>query len=340
MNTIKNTYRSGIPTRFSVVMPWLIIFFSTTYLIVYFTRNSSELMILSRLELDLLLWLFFMQGIHLLVQGCRYYIVIKEFGARVIRLRAWLRLYLTARFVNILIPQLGNLYRAMYLKYSYGVSFSDYASGYTFFIWLSSIVTTLLAIPTIFIADQALSVFDVHVYSLLIVMLAALLLAPLTIWWLSTLRLLDNSFLSWSQKKISAGTKAAVVTIYSRRFWFFYLLSSSIAIYLGANIVMKGFAIFDIRITFAHAILIYVCLHFLCLVPITPGNLGVQELALGTLVTGLGFTIGEGVLVSALLRVLDLVSLSLLAIPVGALDALKAARQNNFQDRFDNLEGC
>jgi len=70
-----------------------------------------------------------------------------------------------------------------------------------------------------------------------------------------------------------------------------------------------------------------VLLQLATYVAVTPGNLGLQELAFGVLAVGLGSAAVDGVVVSALVRVTGVVAIVAFALPLGGVQALRAGRE-------------
>jgi uncharacterized membrane protein YbhN (UPF0104 family) len=87
-----------------------------------------------------------------------------------------------------------------------------------------------------------------------------------------------------------------------------------------------GFAALGREVGAAEAIAFYVLLQLATYLTITPGNLGVQELAFGALAVGVGGAAVEGVVVSGLLRVTGVLALVAAGLPLGGVAAVREAR--------------
>jgi uncharacterized membrane protein YbhN (UPF0104 family) len=93
-----------------------------------------------------------------------------------------------------------------------------------------------------------------------------------------------------------------------------------------------GFVALGIPVGIAEAIAFYVLLQLATYVQVTPGNLGLQELAFAALSAGFGATVADGVLVSTVVRVTGVIALLVTALPVGGLEALRLARATQPED--------
>lgn len=101
----------------------------------------------------------------------------------------------------------------------------------------------------------------------------------------------------------------------------------TVAAFVQASaMIWLAFAALGVPVGLAEAIAFYVLLQVATYVPITPGNLGVQELAFAGLATGMGGGAVDGVAVSALVRVSGVVALVAASLPMGGAEAVRMAR--------------
>ena len=101
----------------------------------------------------------------------------------------------------------------------------------------------------------------------------------------------------------------------------------TLASFLQASAMLwYGFAALGSPVGVAEAIAYYVLLQLATYFPVTPGNVGSGRLAFGALAAGFGADAVDGVVVSGLVRMTGVVALVLAALPMGGVEAVRAAR--------------
>jgi hypothetical protein len=239
----------------------------------------------------------------------------------------WFQMLVVLRFMNNVVPQMGTVYRGVKLKKDYGISYSDYAAATLFFIWSDSWFNFFLAAALLALSGVQGDLGARINQSTLVASGAIIFVLPFMVTLL--LRFFPGLHkFRWSGKSMAIADEfhgamtdvAYLVKFTGLGLASFFLMAIVFQLLLstvGATASITTLAIFYAlyRLTF----------H----VSLTPGNVGIREVAYGVLCQQASIGMQQGVIVSAELRVLSMATLAILAGLVGGsqlLEALKIKR--------------
>jgi uncharacterized membrane protein YbhN (UPF0104 family) len=132
--------------------------------------------------------------------------------------------------------------------------------------------------------------------------------------------------LAWLHDRLREMVRVTLESLRDPRYLALVAAWTAVAFVQASAMLWFGFAALGTEVGAAEAIAFYVLLQLATYLTITPGNLGVQELAFGALATGVGAAAVDGVVVSGLLRVTGVVAVVLAGLPLGGVAALREAR--------------
>jgi hypothetical protein len=261
--------------------------------------------------------------IYFLIYSYRFVILIEKHCGCRIGLLPWLRMLIVVRFMNNTVPQMGTIYRGVHLKKDFGVSYTDYISANLFFIFTDTIFNFAIAAALLIATGNNLSFGGIHASIWLSTGLVGILSLPYLLSYalshLTTLQKTPNKIirgLAEVAHEITASVRDIRYMIISNLLalasfvtmaWVFHVLLQSVEVILPFGTLAVFYALY--RLTF----------H----VNLTPGNIGIRELAYGLLCAQADVGMSKGVLVSAELRILSMVVL----VVLGALLAWKDLRK-------------
>jgi uncharacterized membrane protein YbhN (UPF0104 family) len=310
-----------------VLLRWLLLLAICIFLGVYLVRHPQDWSVLERVDASAFALLCLLQAAVFVAQAAQLQLVIGTVSGMAIGTLTWQRIFWVSRLVNYFLPQSGTVYRALRLKQAFGVAFTDYAGGLILFLWLSTLITAMLALATVGLVDRGLTLYGADARLVLALLLAAVLTGPLLLVQIAAMRLpLRSRLVDRLQTRLAAAVALSRQTLTNPRFLIRYGLWTALITALGAAILVTSFAVFGARLPVGGAILMFALLGLTWLVPIVPGNLGVLELVCGVLAAGLGLALTEGLLVSALLRISGLLVMTLGGLPAGALELFGRGR--------------
>ena len=254
--------------------------------------------------------------LHNFVYALRLYHVFSRTTGKSFRYLEWLKLTVLGRFLNHFVPQLGNIYRSLLLKENFQINHTVYASSFISFIWLDICANLLIAIAVFHYFKFDLVIFDISLLSLFYVLLCGLAITPLSIYFLSRFEVRNGRF-KWLKGRFDEAIDTIINSVKSPAFLlaFFCLTVLSSGMMIAIFYLIFGGIGVEVKTL---ELVIFNLIHRLASnVVITPGNLGIRELAFGALSASFSMGLASGVIVSGVLRVLSFAILVALGFVLG-----------------------
>jgi len=258
--------------------------------------------------------------IYFILHAQRFVLLIEQHCRCRIPLLDWIRMLLVMRFMNNVVPQTGSIYRGITLKRDYGISYTDFIAANIFFIWTDTILNFFIALLFFILGTSQLEIFRTSAVNILILGIITLIAAPFTAKalikrisspskFLNKLgQIVDELFRGIKQPRYIAITTSIALVSFLLMTEIFQILLAAI----GAEIDLATLGVFYAlyRLTF----------H----INITPGNLGIREIAYGLLCAGAQIGMAKGLLISAELRILSVIMLIMVAVAVASRELKEA----------------
>ncbi len=260
--------------------------------------------------------------IYFVLHAQRFVLLIEQHCRCRIPLLDWIRMLVVVRFMNNLVPQMGSVHRGIALKRDFGVSYTDYIAANLFFVWTDTLLNFVIAFSLFVIGSTELQLFGIPAGTFLGVSSLVLLIAPLVAQRLLTRvktpsRILkklgevaDELTRGVKEPRYMVATTVIAVASFVIMTHVFRILLGSI----GAEVDLATLAVFYAlyRLTF----------H----INITPGNIGIREIAYGLLCAQAHIGMSKGLLISAELRVLSVIVLVTIGVSVAGRELIAAWR--------------
>ena len=307
-------------------LPWLAFVASLVATAVLVVVRGEDLAVLEALDPAATLLLVALQAVYLVVQSGRFHVVLVKLADVRVGFGAWLQLFVIGRFLNLFLPQAGNVYRAVELRHRFGVGYTRFAAAFVNAPWVAMVLNFVLGAAVVAFAQPEARVAGGSLAGWLALAAVGTAVAPLLASLLLPLVPRRFRLLAWLHGRLS---EMVAVTLGSLRDvgYLLRVIAWTLAAFVQATAMLwVGFVALGSDVGLAEAVAFYVLLQLATYLPLTPGNLGVQELAFGVLAVGLGSAAVDGVVVSALVRVTGVIALVALALPLGGVQALRASR--------------
>ena len=295
--------------------------FAVIYAVVHEQETLRQALLISPSRLVLigaLLVLYFF------IYSYRFVILIEKHCNCRIGLLPWLRMLIVVRFMNNTVPQMGTIYRGVHLKRDFGVSYTDYISANLFFILTDTLFNFAIAAVLLVATGNHLSFGGIHASLWLATAFLGLVALPYIVSYaLSHVAAMQKApakivrALSEVAHEITTSVKdtrymlnstVLALASFMTMAWVFHALLQAVEVDLPFGTLAVFYALY--RLTF----------H----VSITPGNIGIRELAYGLLCAQADVGMSRGILVSAELRILSMVVLLVLGALLAWRDLQKA----------------
>ncbi len=296
------------------------------YIIYYLADNREDLRTLHKLNIYYLSLIIMIYFIALLFQSFRYRIVINKCSGKHIPFFGWFKIFIKGNFLSKLIPQSGGIYRGAVLKKSYGVSYTSFISSFTSFAWLDSLLSLFIALLLIILFNPQLSFGYIQGYLLILVLFIILFILPYFMYLVLSRIKVKGKFSSWFHLKISEVFKTTVSNTRDYKYIISLFLTGLLSMFnsilifyicfrgLGVNVALPVLALFGALLKISN------------LVVLTPGNLGVREIAYGFLGSFAGISPGHTYLASLITRLIGTLLIFVLGVGFGGIGILRKAK--------------
>ncbi len=286
--------------------------------IVYFMRvYSADISSLWHLSLlDILIvgaWSFVSYTAYALA----VYVAFLDLGLKNLGPFAWLRIYFVSRLVNFFVTQGGNLYRLILLKKKHDFSYTNSIGVNAFLVWINALIALMASAYFLSGFERKMYLHGVSLLSWSVLALVVLLLGPLlvvwsiqsfrtsSIWQTRMLRPFANiaSFFTASLKNVRLLARLAILS--AVHFCFF----------VGVNYF--SFQAIDQPIDVAIVCIFTTAFVFTRYINVVPGNIGVSELVGGLISEQMGVGFGNGLVVSGIVRIIEVMMILLAGLIYG-----------------------
>lgn len=249
--------------------------------------------------------LVLLQIAYLIPQSYRYEIITEEHAGVELPSVGWFRIFAVGTLLNNFLMQAGLVYRAAALKRLAGVSIGAYVGSYASFAWLSLLLNLGTAAVLLGALSPSVSFGAVPAWITMLLAAGVIAVAPAAVE-----RVAGRTT---GQRRIVAtgrGILRDIVELPSRpRFARRFLLSSAAATTLGTAVVVTAAHALDAGVSLGEAALFLVLVQMSSLVVVTPGNLGIRELAFSLIGGALETGAANGLLISAVTRATGILAL-------------------------------
>jgi uncharacterized membrane protein YbhN (UPF0104 family) len=242
---------------------------------------------------------------------------VEQCGGRGVTGFTWFRLTSVGQFLNLFVPQLGNVYRGVVLKRDHGVSYMAYASGLVAFVWMDIVMGFVVALVVILLRDPTFRMLGLPAPLVLCIVLATLLVGPL-----AAARLVgssggDGSWLGRIGRRASTLLVTTVQVLESPTFVARFFCVSLLGTLGQVAALWLSFAAVGATVPVGALVVFQVFIKLSNQVMITPGNLGLTELTYGILARVSTFKLEQGIAAALIMRAVGMVMIILLGLLSG-----------------------
>lgn len=319
--------RRAVGDGLRAVAPWLVVAAALAATALLARARGEDLALLSALEPWAVAALVALQGVYLVLQSGRFHVVLVRLAERAVGFWPWLRLFTVGRFLNLFVPQAGNVYRAVELKRRFDVGYTRFIAAFVNAPWIAMVLNFAIGAALLGLLQSATRVAGVPLW--LALAGAALVTAAAPFVLVVLLPLVPQRFrwVGWLHGRVSEMLRLTLESLRDARYLLWVMAWTAASFAQAVLMLWVCFTALGLPAGLAEAVAFYVLLQLATYVALTPGNLGLQELAFAGLAAGFGGGAVEGVLVSGLIRVTGVVALVALALPFGGVEALRESRR-------------
>lgn len=314
------------------IFKFAILFASSVYIVVFFITNKEDLKLIVNIGVIPLSGLCMLSVLYQLLHGFRFKIILSKCGNTNIHTGKWFRIFFQTRFLNMIVPQLGNIYRGIAVKKNFNVSYTDYISSFASFAWMDTCFNLTIATVAIAIFEPTLVIVGMNVALLAFIITAVVILLPYLTYSISNKVQIKYHRTLWIQGKLKQVLDTTITNLTDARYLLKIVTIGIIATVRTIAFYYILFRCFDASPGVAVLIIFYALFKLSSFIVITPGNIGIQEIAFGFLGSQLGVGMSEGILVCAVGRVISTSVIILLGVMFGGIGLLKHRKEYSKSD--------
>lgn len=274
------------------------------------------------LDLTTILPIIAIQLLYYPLQAYLFRIVLEKCSGSKLPFFGWFKIFILSTFLNTVFSQTGNVYRGLQLKSDYNISYTRYISSYISFAWMDLWINLIIATAIILLLKPDLHIGPLIAWKVLLAAIIVVIAVPILIEILCHRIKFNNARLSWIHSKLSEVLTVSVNNITDTAYLSKITLINIVVLICIAGLFRFCFLILGIKLNIPTVVIFYALLKIGNYVNITPGNLGIQELAYGFLGTQMGIGMAQSILVSAFMRLTGTAVLVLLAVTLGGISLL------------------
>ena len=313
----------AMPKRLQQLMSWLILALSLGAVAHILWHQREAFALLGDIGAGVLIAILALKCAYFVVHCFRYQIVLEKCSGRPVAFGPWFRVYTLGNFANAIVPQLGNVYRGVQLKQNFGVAYTHFISTLLSVAWIGSLFNLLAVVVIVAVLSPGLALWSLPAWLLMSTLTVIVLATPFAANRLLRAVRLRRRPLAWVQAKMSDVLHISATLLRDRVFVARLMALVVVLFAMACGLFYLCFLAIQVRIGFVELTLFFALLQIVSYVQLTPGNIGVAELAYGLLSDQLGFGMAEGILAGTILRAAGYANILALAVPMGGIGLLR-----------------
>lgn len=303
-----------VKSRYRSFMTWGVIILATVFIVRHFWTNREEITVITKVSLSYQIsFLLFYLTVHTLI-ALKMLLIFKALGLKEISFYRWFKIFSISRLANLYMTQGANIYRALKLKKEHNFSYQGSISMITFFAWYESIMIMLFSAVVIAVLDRPTGIGGIGIWPLLLAGVVLLAGIPtLAKRFLDRMRF-QGRRTAWLHDKLCALASDAAANMTNARLMGRITMLSVVIYTLYIVWFRLCFVSLGIDASPAQTTVFMAATLLSRIVNVIPGNVGLREVICGYLGLGVGLSIGQGILASALVRAAEYIVVVLLGV--------------------------
>ncbi len=295
---------------------------SVAFVVGSLVRDREALVSALSLSGQSILIIFTLLILYFISYAYRFVLLIDKHCRCRIDLLTWIKMLVVVRFMNNLVPQMGSVYRGVTLKRDYGVSYTDFISANVFFIWTDTLFNFLLAIILVVAVGAQLELFGMPVEYFLLLAFIAVLISP----FVASAALAKMPQSSKLLKKLAQVNQQLLVGLKDPSYMLGTTALALISFALMGTVFKLLLVALEVDVSISTLAVFYALYRLTFHVNLTPGNIGVRELAYGLLCAEAHIGMSKGLLISTELRILSILVLLIIGTAVSGKEVASTWR--------------
>lgn len=280
----------------------------------HFSRNPDDYAFLQDLQAKYLLPIVFLSMVQLLLEAIRFSFTANTVWGQLTVLQAFAFLVFS-RLLNRIVPQSGLLYKVRMLQKQQDSSFGRVVLIFGSMAWMQLCFTLLIAIALLLGREPHMRVAGVSVLVPLVAAQLLLVGGTVLAGVLPIRGFAEKESLNRKLKRLLLAASNAVEgltqLIRAPRLLALSALTIACSILVGVMRLVLCFTMLGYSLNFDEGAVFIAINRLLNITTLTPGNIGITELAYGGLAHSVGFGVAAGVTAALVIRILSFLTLGL-----------------------------
>ena len=287
----------------------------------YFIEHTEELKTIADISVWNLLLLFSLLFINNILYAYSMYVILEKRLQGRLTAFEWIKIVIVSRAINFFVTQGANVYRSIYLKQKFDLSHANYIGVVMFHSWWFTVTTLSFCWLAFWCFNTSFAMQNAVTMSLFAIAILLLGLLPVLVAITSRFDLFAGKRFAWIKERASAILIEFNNSALDKLFLFRISCLSFITFLITIVTLNITFEALHHELSIDETSLFATIFTMSKYMNVVPGNLGVTEYLFGLLSHLTGGTLGVGVLVSGILRVIDFLVIGALscALAIGML---------------------
>ncbi len=309
--------------RYKRAFQWLLAFVCFSYVVLFFWKNRESLKDVLSFNFISIIYLVLFYIIAFILQCYRYRVVIHKCSGAKVPFVGWFKIFMVGMLLSRIVPQAGNIYRSIHLRKDFQVSYTRYISSYASFVWFDTVLNLIIALVVVLILKPDLYIGNLKAYYVIFFLVVVVMVIPPVLNILCASWQSRAKYFRWLHSKISEVFRVSVSNISDVIYISKITLTGILSFFNTMMVFYVCFGSIGVQVELSILTLFCVILKLSNLVILTPGNLGVREVAYGILGKLANIGVAEALLVSVITRVVGTLLIFTLGTVFGGFGLLR-----------------
>jgi uncharacterized membrane protein YbhN (UPF0104 family) len=261
--------------------------------------------------------------LYIFIHCYRFKIILEKCSGIALSFQKWFKIFIQARFLNLVIPQSGNIYRGIALKNTFNLSYTDYISAFTSFAWMDTCFNLIIATIIVSLFANRFVIGKCNAVILLASMTLVIISTPFIGRFIFSKINIRHPKIAWLKSKLNEVLDTSLCNLKDLKYMSLITLTGLATLVRTVLVYYILFRSFGVKPDIYILIIFYSLFKLSAFIAITPGNIGVQEIAFGFLSKYAGTGMAQGIMVSVIGRVLGTLIILICGVAAGGIDLLR-----------------
>ncbi|MCA9399760.1 MAG: flippase-like domain-containing protein [Candidatus Omnitrophica bacterium] len=280
----------------------------------YFREHTEDLSIIRNIKpADVLILVATAFAINIFY-SVKMLIILRHQGLKGISFLEWLEIFIVSRFLTLHIPQAALIYRSAVLKDRYQFAYTHTVSATSFFVWFELSTMLLMSIFVLIFLSPEHNPLFLKVLIFLGIIAALCIICPFIFRAFFQSVVPKGKRLGWIFGKLYEVSHAMTVNARNASLILKIQLLNIVSFVLQLLWLSVCFRALELPASIPALVLFLTTIHLTGFITLLPGNFGILELIAGYMAHIVGWTLGAGIIISVVRRIIVYLNFSVFGL--------------------------